>query len=59
MKDVDRVRSRYQVEHAVCTADVNPDLTDSRSDGLHRFPVVRIQSLLDAPKLEAGQPPCD
>jgi len=41
MKDVDRIRSRCHVEHAVCTANMNPDLTDCRSDGLHRFPVVR------------------
>ena len=56
VKDVNGVASRRQVEHSVCPGDVNPDLTNARSDRLHRLPVVRIQSLLDAPQLEASQP---
>jgi len=54
MENVDRISSRCHVEHAVCTADMNPDLTDSRSDGLHRFPVVGIQCLLDGRRAIAG-----
>jgi hypothetical protein len=45
--------------YPVCTGDVNPDLTDSGSDGLHRLPVVRIQAVLDAPQPETSQPPCE
>jgi hypothetical protein len=59
VKDVDRLRSRSQVEHSACTGNVNPDLTNARSDRLHRLPVVRIQSLLDAPQLETSQPSCE
>jgi hypothetical protein len=32
----------------VCTGGVNPDLTDSRSNRLHRLSVVRVESLLHA-----------
>jgi hypothetical protein len=36
---------------------MNPDLPDARTNGGHRFPVVRIETLLDAPELEARVPP--
>jgi hypothetical protein len=56
VKDVDRFRSRCQVEHSMLTGDVNPDLTNARSDRLHRLPIVGIQFLLHTPQLEASQP---
>jgi len=52
VKDVNRVSSRRQVEHPVGPGDVNPDLTNARSDRLYGFPIVWFKSLLDAPKLE-------
>ena len=55
VKDVNRVSSRRQVERPVGPGDVNPDLTNARSDRLHGFPIVWFESLLDAPKLEARQ----
>ena len=38
---------------------MNPDLTNARSDRLHRLPVVWIHSLLDASQLETSQPSCE
>jgi hypothetical protein len=40
----------------MCTGDVNPNLPNARSYRLNRLPIVRIQSLLNAPQLEASQP---
>ena len=59
VKDVNRVSSRRQVEHAVGPGDVNPNLTNARSDRLHGLPIVWFESLLDAPELETSQPPCE
>jgi hypothetical protein len=43
----------------VCAGDVDSDLTDAWSDGLHRLPVVRFKSLLRTPQLETSQPPSE
>src|SRR4051812_43345505 len=58
VEDVDRLCARRHVEHPVRALDVDPDLTNARSDGRHRLPVVRVQSVLDTPELEPGQPAC-
>jgi len=40
----------------VCTGDANPNFSDPRTNRLHRFPVIWIQSLLHTPQLETSQP---
>src|SRR5437867_8958278 len=57
MKNVDRLRTRRDVKDAVGSGDANSDFSDAWSNRRHRLPVVRIQSLLDAPQLETSQPP--
>jgi len=43
---------------AKITLDVDPNLPNPRSDGRHRLPVVRVQSVLDTAELESGEPAC-
>src|SRR6266852_1025528 len=47
---------RGDVEHAVFQARMNPDLADAGADRRHRFPVVRIETLLHPPEFEARIP---
>jgi len=44
------------VHDLVLHGGVNAYLTDARSDGRHRFPVVRIQPLLNPSELKPGKP---
>jgi hypothetical protein len=48
---------RGDAEDAVFQARMDPDLANAGADRGHRFPVVRIEALLYAPKLEARIPP--
>src|SRR5204863_745588 len=57
VEDIHGFGKRGDVEHPVFQARMNPDLPDARTNGGHRFPVVRIETLLDAPALEARVPP--
>ena len=57
VEDIHGFGKRGDVEHPVFQARMNPDLPDARTNGGHRFPVVRIETLLDAPELEARVPP--
>jgi uncharacterized protein YdeI (YjbR/CyaY-like superfamily) len=57
VEDIHGFGKRGDVEHSVFQARMNPDLPDARTNGGHRFPVVRIETLLDAPELEARVPP--
>jgi len=43
------------IKHPVFQRCVDPDLPDARSNSRHRLPVQWVQSLLDTPKLKAGQ----
>jgi hypothetical protein len=52
---VHRVGKRRNVEDAMRALDVEPNLPDTRADVRHRLPVVRVETLLDAPKLKAGK----
>src|SRR5260370_30534473 len=58
VEDIHGFGKRGDVEHPAFQARMNPDLPDARTNGGHRFPVVRIETLLDAPELEARVPPC-
>src|SRR5438132_14333184 len=57
VEDIHGLGKRGDVEHPVFQARMNPDLPDARTNGGHRFPVVRIETLLDAPAVEARVPP--
>src|SRR6266446_3811260 len=57
VQDIHGFGKRGDVEDAVFQARMNPDLTDAGADRGHRFPVVRIEALLNAPELEARIPP--
>src|SRR4030095_1894691 len=59
VQDVDSLCPRRHVEHPMCTADVNPDLSDTRSHGRHGLPIVRVESLLHTAQLETDQSPCE
>ncbi len=45
------------INHAVLDLGMNPNFTDSRTDAWHGFPIVRFESLLQPPELEAHNTP--
>src|ERR1700730_5240434 len=57
VKDIHGFGKRGDVEDAVFQARMDPNLADAGADRRHRFPVVWIEALLDAPVLEARIPP--
>src|SRR6266852_3875635 len=57
VQHIDGFGKRRDVEDAVFQARMNPDLADAGADRGHRFPVIRIETLLDAAQLEARVPP--
>ena len=46
MKHVNALRQLGDVEHSVRESRVNPQLTGTRANGRHRFPVGRVKSIL-------------
>jgi len=52
---IDELREPGDIQHAVLEGRVNSDLTDTGPDGRQRFPIQRVQALLDTPKLNAGE----
>ena len=53
--DVHGLLEGRHVENAVLESRPHPEFADTRANGSHRFPVVRVQSLLNPAKLEAGR----
>lgn len=55
MQDVNRFRSRREIDGSERARIVpHSDLANACSDGLHRFPIERLQSKLNAKKFHAG-----
>jgi len=57
VEHVDGLHELGDVQDAMLQSGMNPDLPDARPDTGDRFPIKRVQSLLDTPELEPCQSP--
>jgi len=56
MKHVDGVLPLYDINNAPLAQDMDPDLLDPGTNRMDRFPITRIESVLDGTQFEAGAP---
>jgi hypothetical protein len=57
MQHIDAFGERRDIEDSMLAPGSDPNLSNTRPHGSHRFPVVRLQTLLNSTQLEAGDPP--
>jgi len=57
MEHVDRFRKLSDVADAMFHSGMDSDLTNPRPNARHRFPVRRLHSPLNQPKLKTREPP--
>jgi hypothetical protein len=56
VQDVHRFRESGYVEQPVGCPGLNSNLSDTRTNGGHGFPITRLKPLLEAEQLEPGHP---
>jgi hypothetical protein len=57
VKDINAIREFRYVDHTMLSACVDTQFLDSHPNAGERFPIIRLEALLDSPQLEASHPP--